>query len=153
MFPHLFLPLQINNCSETLLAVNPGRPQCLRLFLFLLSPAQASTPAEREEKIGLVLPGPQLAHAEAELNLPHSADTTRQPGAKIFCGRVRRDSHTPLLIERHGLRGEVMPFIRVWLGRVTRLSQSLFLCHLRAERAGTSMLMSFGFHLFAFSSL
>lgn len=86
--------------------------------LFLLSTAQASTPAEREEKIGLVLPGPQLAHTEAELNLPHSVDTTRQPGAKIFrgerelCGRVSRDSHTPLLIERHSSQGEVMPFIR-----------------------------------------
>lgn len=84
-----------------------------------MSTAQASAPAEREEKVGLVLPGPQLAHTEAELNLRHSVDTTRQPGAKIFygerelCGWVRRDSHTPLLIERHSLSGEVMSFISV----------------------------------------
>ena len=78
---------------------------------------QASAPAEKEEKIMFVLPGPQLAHTEAELNLHGSVDTTRQPGTKIFygegelCGGVRRDSYMPLLIESHSLQGEVMSFV------------------------------------------
>lgn len=82
MAPRLFLPLQINDCSKTLLVSSPSGAQ----RLFLLSAVQASAPADTEEKIGLVLPGPQLAHAEAELNLHRSVDTTRRPGAKPFRG-------------------------------------------------------------------
>lgn len=40
-----------------------------------------------------------------------------------------------------------MPFIGVWLGRVNMLSHRLFSCYLWAERAETSTLECFGFHL------